>query len=681
MKKEVALLLILAVFSILFITSAIAQVSFNEQPDSTYNIGDDLYFSLLINGKGIMDVDLNCGDVVKKIYVNYLDSAHGEEVPIVWPLEEGIAAGDCLVSATFDEQTITSSTFYLSNQSYLEIHLADIAFDPGTALEFHGTAIKENEKPIEGFIEVRLSANNETKIEDITNGSFSGLLALPKDIYSGLHKLEAKSYEKDSEGNKINQGFAEVYFDINQIPSSLEIITNNLDFTPGETLVFNIKSYDQGGHEIGNQTVDISLREPSGNISKEFISDVGVEQDFELIKKAPYGYWKIEASLGDLYEEKQFYVKVNQEARFEMTNDTLIVTNIGNVPYTKPVQVTIGGQSRTEKVNLELDESIKFKLSAPRGEYNIEVEDGKNEFLNTRVALTGRAIGLSEVREGLSIGGVGKSILWLILLVILAVIIFMMYKNKRKGKGKFVLSMKKITEKLKLGKLRKRRIEPGKDLEVKDKHSGAEIKETAPKTISKKADAIHSLVLKGHKQNSAVMVLKLKNREQLLKAKSNAWQTIEKAISEIKNQGGKLYFTEGFIIGIFAPIVTKTFKNEKKAIEVASTIGKRLIEHNKKFVQKINFGLAVNSGELIVQKKDNYLLFTPVGNTLTLGKRIAKIAHKELLLSKQIHEKLLSEVKTIKSTRQGTDVYSITRLTDRNKQNKFIQDFKKRQES
>ncbi len=678
MKKEVELLTIVILSFILFITFVSAEISFNEQPEETYNLGDDLYFSFLIAGKGVMDIDLICGENTEKIYLNYVDSEYGKDVPIMWPLDAPDLMGTCKVSALFNEQVVESSEFFISNQSFIELSLKDMNFDPGKLIEFEGTAVKENEKPLEGFAEIYIEEPKISVIQEVANGSFSGTLKLPDNIASGMNKLNVRAYEKNSQDQIINKGFYEVFININQIPNFIEIRTNDLNLKPGENLLFTPIVYDQGGQEVYNQTLNIIIRDSQGARIKEFISDTGQENIFPLTTRAISGYWQIEVSLNKLSEKKEFYVKLNQQAKFEMMNNTLIVTNIGNIPYTKTIEVGIGDETRLEKLDLELNETIKFKLSAPKGNYDIKVNDGSDdEFSNKGVALTGRTIGVSKI-TGMAISKTSvKSIIWVFIIVVLGFFILILFKKKKKGK--FTLSLGKIKEKLKNKKLRKSKLKSDKKIEGKE--TDAEENATAPKIISKGANAIHSLVLKGHKQNSAVVVLKLKNREELLKSKSNAWQTIKKAIDEIKDNKGKIYFTEGYIIGIFSPIITRTFKNDKIAVDVASEIGKNLTQHNKKFVQKINFGLSVNTGELIVQKKDDNLLFTPIGNTITLGKKIAKIANKELFLSKPTHQKLLSDVKTTKLTKQGTEVYSINRMTDRTKQAKFIQEFMKRQEA
>ena len=57
-------------------------------------------------------------------------------------------------------------------------------------------------------------------------------------------------------------------------------------------------------------------------------------------------------------------------------NDTLLVTNVGNVPYRKAIQIVIGNEIEIKELNLEVGQSKQFRLLAPDGDYKISVTDG-----------------------------------------------------------------------------------------------------------------------------------------------------------------------------------------------------------------------------------------------------------------------------------------------------------------
>jgi len=120
--------------------------------------------------------------------------------------------------------------------------------------------------------------------------------------------------------------------------------------------------------------------------------------------------------------------------------------------------------------------------------------------------------------------------------------------------------------------------------------------------------------------------------------------------------------------------VTKTFRNDPIAIKVASEIASHLNEHNKKFKDKIEFGIGVNSGEIVASVGKDKLNFTAIGNALSTAKRIADSAEGSVLISEATNKKVMSEVKTEKKG----DYYSIKKIIDREQYKGFLDGFMKR---
>ena len=94
--------------------------------------------------------------------------------------------------------------------------------------------------------------------------------------------------------------------------------------------------------------------------------------------------------------------------------------------------------------------------------------------------------------------------------------------------------------------------------------------------------------------------------------------------------------------------MTKTKENDYKAISLAQTLERTLEQYNKHSQQKINFGIGVHNGELIVESKDGKFKFTSLGTAITLPKRISSHANSEVLLSEVVHRKTSAKVKAEK---------------------------------
>jgi hypothetical protein len=125
-------------------------------------------------------------------------------------------------------------------------------------------------------------------------------------------------------------------------------------------------------------------------------------------------------------------------------------------------------------------------------------------------------------------------------------------------------------------------------------------------------------------------------------------------------------------------LVTNTFKNEVDASKLAETIAQELGEANKKFKERVEFGIGINSGDIINEIKGKKLIFTALGNSVLFAKKIAELSNGEVLISKEAYEKGISEIKADKKVIGGNEVYQIKKVVDYDKNKKFIDDFLKR---
>jgi len=182
------------------------------------------------------------------------------------------------------------------------------------------------------------------------------------------------------------------------------------------------------------------------------------------------------------------------------------------------------------------------------------------------------------------------------------------------------------------------------------------------------------LVLKGHKSNAAILVLKIKN-----KIGKHEKESLEKAIEHVYNKKGAVYEQGDFIFIVFSPLMTKTTKNEVEAAKVAQKIINVLKEHNRKFKNKIDFGIGINSGEIINKIEDGKLKFTALGNFVVIAKRLASNSDRQVLVTKNSYEKGISEIKAEKIKLSEGEVYEVRRVVDSENNKKFIKGFLDRQ--
>ena len=157
--------------------------------------------------------------------------------------------------------------------------------------------------------------------------------------------------------------------------------------------------------------------------------------------------------------------------------------------------------------------------------------------------------------------------------------------------------------------------------------------------------------------------MSIRNYEELSDVATDA---LHKAIEETQKKKGLVDWRGNYIFIVFSPIVTRTYKNETLAVKEGMDILKRLNEYNKKFKDKIEFGVGVHAGELIASKTGGKLKYTSIGNTISLAKRISDSDSGKLVVSDEIRKKLLRELKVIKAKEVGSNqTYEVVAVKDR----------------
>ena len=214
-------------------------------------------------------------------------------------------------------------------------------------------------------------------------------------------------------------------------------------YTPGEEIKFRLTLYDDEANPIQgtiNYEIQDFLREPIYRGA----ADSEQEIIFELPTNTERGYAAMVATYRDLEQKQLFNVNELEKAEIILQEDRLTITNIGNIPYTKSIQISIGENHQTAYVPLEVGQIKEIKLTAPPGKYNIKVSDGteENTFEIGKIALTGDVVGLEKVSQEGFLKKYPLVSLFLLALVMLITVIFILrkpytnIKNKNKTKRK-----------------------------------------------------------------------------------------------------------------------------------------------------------------------------------------------------------------------------------------------------
>lgn len=643
MKKSSLLLVFLFVF-LSFMSFISAEISIT-QPESTYNKGDDFSINISLmrtdQVNGFLEVSIECESNIVQLYKSplILKASQRKNIEITTILEKSVigdSLGKCNVKGSYSDETIKSKDFTISNDITVSLSISKNSFNPGEELIFSGNAIKKNGRNLEGFLEVSiLGINNLVKVND---GKFNSSINLSNDLAAGEQTLVLRAYEKDANEKVINEGTLNTIIKISQVAKEIKIALNKDTIIPGKELIYTLIVYDQTGQEMKVNSQS-SIVDSKGRAILTRTDTSGDAYTFQTQSNSSAGKWNIEGKVDSLSVKKDFNVESLEKISFEMINSSLIVRNIGNVYYNKSVEIKIGEVSENKFITLGVGESKKFKLAAPNGNYQINVNEGSESQGLGSVFLTGKTISVKDASKTEFLTS-AVTWVWVVILILLGL--------------SFAFYYKKIAKSNFIGK------KP--EYPVMNGFGG----------IDNRRD-----IDNGRKEKTSVLNLKIKELNNFMNDDSSAGEVIRKLLEEARGLKGKIVQSgESFSI-IFAPIMTKDNENSIRAVKFARLVKEELDAHNKKYAQKTQYGIGIHEGEMIVELNKGDLKFNPLGNAISYAKKMAESSNAEIYISNQVHSSTRSKVKVEKS-KEGL-YWKVNSVPDKDKHNKFIRNFMERQ--
>lgn len=654
MKKNNALL----VLFILLIGMSSARIEISP-PLETYNFGDTIYSTLTINPskvEGNFEFSLVCdnnSEVLYKISPSESAFSPNQETIINHKiiLEKGYIGelqGECYLTAHIGEIVTQTNKFSITRRIIVNANLDKSLYNPGETMILEVTAIKANQEKFTGFVRSQGMFEFE---KQVVNGDFMENLATLNNLEAGEYNLNLYFYEEDKLGDILNEANTSLKFSIKQVPYSVPLTLSTLEINPGEKIEIRADIFDQSGIEMEG-LVNVELISPKEERSFITISS-GNTKKFEFPTNATSGEWRIYSSSEKIIEERR--ITINKKAILDLnfleSSSILKIRNIGNTNFLDTIQLEIANITTNLSLNIMPGEERKFTLSAPTGEHDVKISAGDTE-LEKRLLLTGNAISIRETKFRV----LDYPFVWMTIIVfviLLGIILFFRFNKKT-----FSLNRKIKT---KIEKMRN----------MKNDNFGEKILQEGQKNPLNSAES--SLVIKGIKEPTTIITLNLKkDQSPFIK------ERIEEILSEINSKECAIELKEREAIIIFSPRKTRNYKNEYKAIKTALEIKGLIDEHNRKFNEKIDFGIGINSGDIIASLEKEKLKYTGTDNTLILSKKISELSEKEVWISERVKNKLLREVRTEKIEKSGNTYYKVVKISERQDNQERLKDLLKR---
>jgi hypothetical protein len=689
------------IFALNFVS---AEVVFS-QLNPVYSLGEDFSSEIQLseNVVGYMDVNLICDNAFQNLYRGVPEAKTIVMKRKLIPIYIGNLSGSCYLESLYGEQKSKSQTFKISKDIRIQLSTTQKDYEAGNIIKIKGSASKESGNPVgqiqSGFIGLFL--NDEIKTSDIVRaGQFDVNLAIPETLKKGEYNLMIKVFEKDSSGTVLSSNEIAYSIKVLQKPGKLDIATDIISLVPGENITLIPFLYDKAGEEMESKLL-LQSKDSQGDILFQGLIDANQKFVLETKTNTPRGSATIVIQKENLSNDKIIEIKELKKVVGEIKNQTLYLRNVGNVPYTQMLEVKIGGETLLKEISIGLNESKAYDLYAPDGSYNVQINDDSQTILDAGgVSMTGEAISMEEARVR-TVNFVNQyPIIWIFILLVIIGFAFASFKKYQKTKflGAFhehkplrSFSEDKGFRLILPSKEGKKNQEDRQEKYVpvsqaskpsqkfttvveKDLKTNQNIEKIRVQGEIREAE--QAGVLHGTKQRCSVIAIRFKSQVPREMGKENLMKALEIAYK----QKAVSYMSGDYCLIIFAPTLTRTYKNEETAIKVAQELEKELHSHNRLFKEKVPFGIGVNSGELIVKTDGNILKFATIEKTIPLAKKIAEISGGEVLLSQDIHSKTMNSVKADKNEIPGQplETFKIKRIVDQNVAEKFIKDFMRR---
>lgn len=626
----------LVLFLVLPVASA--EILFG-QIGSVYNVGDKVHLEVVLSPdldtSDFFSMNVICGNSSVELYKSpySIEKGNSQTLQVDFAYAKkiiGNMSGICYLTGSFGNEYIESQNFEISNSIDVTLGIDKFKYDPGQTVNVEGEALLRNGDKANGFAQINIEGINFSLTKEVKEGELLFDFVIPKDAPTGDHNITIKVYEKEA-GVVSNEGLFESSIYVNEIFKGMEVLSDD-EIVPGENFSYEVRAYDQAGEQIERDTV-IRIYSPDDKLFLEDVVKTGNEINFASHDNYVPGYWKIEAKVEDVSVSKLIYFEEHELASFLIANNTLNVKNIGNVFYDNPIEITIGNKTLVKEVKLDLGEEKNFRLSAPDANYSIAVASGDREISFDGVALTGNAIsvgGGTASTIGISIGAV-------VLILAIGAAVFIYYRRKTKKGWK--------------------------------KDMGSKVSVVPTKKVSNSVKGTEGAFVGGKKEEASVVVLRTSNN------KNGSNSVFNSALMSAKEKGAKIYSDGNYFIMIFSNSITNSDENDSIAVRVAKQIEYQLAENNRVSKEKIDFGLGVNNGNVVVEKHGSSFKVTSLGGLISVAKKLSA-CKEQTLISKGMHGRLGGGIKT---QQFKENAWIVKEIVDRGQHQGFVKGFLDRQ--
>jgi len=379
MKKGGILLVIF--LCLIFLTSgAFAGIEISGLNFDEYNLGERIVHTITVSRtertEAFLESTIRCGNNSFNYFTTplFLEANEKKDFEITLPLKEnflGYCVFDAVLKADSELERYSSNSFLITKELLINANVRESSLLPGKNLEILGKVTNIRGEKLKDEQEAMLFVGDTNNIP--TNGDFDFYYATTPNIKSGDHELTVTVKDKYT-----NYAQAPIKFSIIPLPTELKNKLTKLNFFPEETVDVETILLDQAMDPI---IADARVRLEDAKGEKRLDTQISTDGkvSYTLSKDAAPGKWIIRTDSEGLAIESEVQIEVVEDIEIKMTGQSVTVTNIGNVVYSKPLDIAIGDKVITKKLELKPGDSKIFDLSnedLDSGNYSISAMSG-----------------------------------------------------------------------------------------------------------------------------------------------------------------------------------------------------------------------------------------------------------------------------------------------------------------
>lgn len=630
MKKSLIFL------SLLFLLPLVSAEFLFSQTQEVYSFGDRVNAQLTVTSdypeSDFLEVNLECSQNTLNLYRSPLSFSGQGQKSIdlsfdVTPAILGSLSGTCVFSADYAGQQKASSQFLITREIIIEPSFEKTSYKPDEVLRLTGTARTPNGRSLQGYAD--LSFSDIHLSAPMTAGRFSFNFTLPHAFVPGEHELSVHIYEKSPNGEVTNEGTFVKTIRIAELLDKLTVVPSSTELLSGDNITVEVFAFNQVQAPVSGD-VALTLVNPEGKTVSSKIVSSGTVQHFYFDLNATPGVWTLQASSEGKTDSVPLSMLEHELATFYVENETLIVSNVGNVPYSETLEIAFNSLTVVREVSVPFGSVRKFKLSAPDAEYTITVRDGQQEYLAQHIPLTGRAIDVGQY------GLFDFSQLYLpgaiILALLVAFVAVRMYNSRRI-------------------------------------HYSDEPLQPRIRPVTNTVALTSSSFSEGQKEDAVILALSLGQRPE----HEEGITFIGDFRSLVKSSGGYLEDEGTVLLGIYTQRIAGP-EFMQKAVKTGWAASQKIAEYNRLARYKVKAGLGLSDGQLITGYEGKKLSYASVQNTIGRAKNLAAQSRGDLLIPDSLYHKIVSDIRAVRAEKG----WKVTSVKDSEQHTKFINSFMKR---